>query len=206
MLNQTLDLVNFPTCFRGVRRDRVSCDGYVMFGKSEIREELREKICAGCGQPIPDDEDAILTFYRGEFVQLHIGMQRVSRARRTAGRGSAGVRFRAPIGDSSGRVGTTGQVSRFPERVYSSSIGPRAMYSSNGSTASRVREDSSARARRILAFRNEQFGQSRSITSSSEHIPKSQPLLRVYLCEAPRPASAAAMRADFYGRSGYRPA
>ena len=41
--------------------------------KSEIRPEILAKPCAKCGQAIPEDEDSILTFFRGEFIRLHEG-------------------------------------------------------------------------------------------------------------------------------------
>lgn len=39
--------------------------------KSEIREDLRSGPCEKCGERISEDNDHILSFYRGSFIILH---------------------------------------------------------------------------------------------------------------------------------------
>jgi hypothetical protein len=39
--------------------------------KSKIRKDILERVCERCGEPIPDDDDFILTFFRGQFIVLH---------------------------------------------------------------------------------------------------------------------------------------
>jgi hypothetical protein len=39
--------------------------------KSQVRPEIIARGCAKCGQPIDDNENCVLTFYRGTFIVLH---------------------------------------------------------------------------------------------------------------------------------------
>lgn len=42
-----------------------------MILRKELREDISSRLCGHCGQSIPEDEDCILSFYRGEFILLH---------------------------------------------------------------------------------------------------------------------------------------
>ena len=39
--------------------------------REELRQDIKEKPCEKCGEPIDEKEDSILSFYHGSFIQLH---------------------------------------------------------------------------------------------------------------------------------------
>ncbi len=39
--------------------------------KSEVRQEILNRLCEKCGEGYAKEEDFILTFYRGQFITLH---------------------------------------------------------------------------------------------------------------------------------------
>lgn len=42
-----------------------------MLTRSQVRPEIIAQGCEKCGEPIADDADFVLTFYRGRFIVLH---------------------------------------------------------------------------------------------------------------------------------------
>ena len=44
-----------------------------MIRKNEVRQDILDRPCEKCGKGYAEDEDRILTFYRGEFITLHEG-------------------------------------------------------------------------------------------------------------------------------------
>lgn len=42
-----------------------------MLTRSQVRPEIIAQGCEKCSEPIPDDADFVLTFYRGAFIVLH---------------------------------------------------------------------------------------------------------------------------------------
>ena len=39
--------------------------------KDKIRKDIIERGCERCGEPMPEEDDFVLTFFRGQFIVLH---------------------------------------------------------------------------------------------------------------------------------------
>lgn len=39
--------------------------------RSEIRKDILDRPCKKCGEAVLENDEAVLSFYRGEFIMLH---------------------------------------------------------------------------------------------------------------------------------------
>lgn len=45
--------------------------GITMMARKDVRADIIAQGCEKCGEPLPDEGEFVLTFYRGRFIVLH---------------------------------------------------------------------------------------------------------------------------------------